>query len=89
MKISVLKLFLPVMFSLGCYYFSHVFKVKAGFFAWIGNHSFEFYMIHVACLQGAADLISICKYAYALAVVAVSFGIVFAYLFVKKKIKGL
>lgn len=86
MKIRVIRLLCPVFFSLGCYYFSYIFKTKTKIFSWVGNNSFEFYLFHIVSLQSFAYLIDINKYLYALSVFVESFALVYAYLFVKGKI---
>lgn len=84
-KILGIRFWCPVFFSLGCYYFSYIFKVKTTLLSWVGNNSFEFYLFHIVSLQVLANLIDINKYIYALLVLVVSFALVYAYLFVKKK----
>lgn len=81
-----IRFWCPVFFSLGCYYFSYIFKAKTKILSWVGNNSFEFYLFHIACLQIFAYLIDINKYMYALSVLIASFALVYAYLFVKKRI---
>lgn len=84
-NILALRFLCPVFFSLGCYYFSYIFKAKTKILSWVGNNSFEFYLFHIVSLQVFANLIDINKYIYAVLVFALSFALVYAYLFVKRK----
>ena len=85
-KILNIRFLCPVFFSLGCYYFSYIFKTKTNILSWVGNNSFEFYVFHIVSLQAFANFIAVNKYVYALSVLVGSFAFVYAYLFVKGKI---
>ena len=88
-KIWAVTLVCPVLLSLACYYFSFIFEVKTRFLSWIGNNSFEFYILHYACLQGFYNLYDINKLYYTIGVLLSACALVYIYLFVKGRIMSL
>ena len=76
------------MFSIVCFAYTALFKIKTRFLAFIGNNSFEFFILHFVCLKSLYSLISINKYLYVFAIMAGSIIIVLVYVNIKKLIKG-
>lgn len=68
-----------ISFSLACYLLSEYFVLKNKNFAWIGNNSFEFYILHCVCLQAFSVFINVNKLLYLVAVIIISTILVVIY----------
>lgn len=71
------------VFSLMCFAFTTLFRTETKFMSWVGNNSFEFYLIHLVCCQIFCNLIPVNQYIYALCVVVASVLSVFVYVYIK------
>lgn len=80
------QLFCALAFSIMCFAYTAIFKIKTQIMSWVGKNSFEFYLFHVACLQLFRKLISINHYYYTISVFVGTFFLVFIYLVIKRKI---
>ena len=63
------------------------FKIKTKFISWIGNNSFEFYLMHVSCLQTFSMLIQKNHYLYTISVILGTLLGVFVYQQCKNRLK--
>lgn len=86
--VGSIQLLCALNFSIMCFAFTTLFKTKIKVLAWVGNNSFEFYLIHIACLQVFCNLISFNYYLYALCVILESFLLVFIYTYLKSAYKN-
>ena len=73
-----------LLFSVMCLSYTAIFNSKTRFLAFIGNNSFEFFLVHLACLNNFYGLISVNKYLYVFTVIAVSIAAVFIYVRIRK-----
>ena len=83
-KITILRNVTSTIISIALFYFSFIFTTKIKLYAWIGNNSFEFYVMHLLCLQLFDFLIPINMVLFAVAVILGSFVMVYIYLFIKE-----
>ncbi|MBR4761347.1 MAG: acyltransferase [Clostridia bacterium] len=73
-----------LLFSLLCFSYTAIFKSKSRFLAFIGNNSFEFFLVHLACLNTFHGLVSVNKYLYVFTVIAATLAAVYVYTTIKK-----
>lgn len=71
-------------FSVSCFIYTMLFVCKTCFISWIGNNSFEFYLIHIACLQIFSNVIPLSPILYTACVFCGTIVGVYLYLTVKK-----
>lgn len=69
-----------ITFSLICFAYTLLWKVKTTALSWIGIHSFEFYLIHLLCCHGFHFIIPASHYLYTFCVLVSSFALVWVYL---------
>ncbi|MGN0500625.1 MAG: acyltransferase family protein [Ruminococcus sp.] len=81
-----LRILCSLCFSIMCFSFTLLFRTKTKILAWVGNNSFEFYLVHLLFLKVFFILIPINNYLYSILVIAGTLLFVFIYLYVKVKI---
>ena len=77
--ISLMQIICALGFVGMCYFFTTLVVIKTRIFSWVGNHSFEFYLFHVVCVQSFCILIPISEYFYTFAVLIISAILVYMY----------
>lgn len=78
-----------LLFTCICFVYTMQFKIKTKFISWIGNNSFEFYLMHVSCVQIFSMLILKHHYLYTISVILGTILGVFIYEQCKKGLKSI